>query len=209
LAAESGTQLNPSRRSLVWFVHRNPDQRRAVVTSPTDVAGRLAPTGQSLVRVSPLVGYRGDFGGMSEQAGDEVAPNLRQMVFCAGVIEGVGITFEERHMCVHARSRMFGEGLGHKRGGDALGQRNLLDNHPKSHQVVLLQHGDRAAPEVSAQALWCVVEVAGLIHRNRRLARLHRVFEEEELHLWMGVEGKSEISGLLERPLQHISGVGI
>jgi hypothetical protein len=80
---------------------------------------------------------------------------------------------------------------------DALGQRDLLDHDPEGHDVVgggecvgvpqvdlllartalvmgelhrdahLLQHGDRLAPEVAAQALRGVVEVAGLVDRRR------------------------------------------
>ena len=85
---------------------------------------------------------------------------------------------------------VFGERLRHEGGVDALGQRDLLDHHPERHQVVgrgqrvgvaqvdllltgralvvgelhrdahLLQHGDRPAAEVAAQALRRVVEVA-------------------------------------------------
>ena len=73
----------------------------------------------------------------------------------------------------------------------------------------LLEHGDCATPEVGSQTLRRVIEVAGLIHWNGRLARLHRVLEEEELHLGMGVEGESQIGGSLERAFQHITGVGV
>jgi hypothetical protein len=134
---------------------------------------------------------------------------------------------------------MLGEGLGHERGVDALRQGNFLDDHPKGHQIVgsrerigvtkinlllsrsplmmgvlhrdshLLQHGDRAATEVSAQALRGVVKVAGLVDRRWRLAWLDRILEEKELHLGVGIEGESKISGLLQRSLEHIARIGV
>ena len=120
-----------------------------------------------------------------------------------------------------------------------VGQRDLLDHHPEGHDVVgggqgvgvaqvdlllagptlvvgelhrdahLLQHGDRPPPEVGAEALRGVVEVAGAVHRGGRLAGHDRVLEQEELHLRVGVERETEVGGLLQRALQHIARVGV
>jgi hypothetical protein len=78
--------------------------------------------------------------------------------------------------------------------------------HRDSH---LLEHGDRTSPEVRSQTLRRVVEITRLVHRRRRLARLDRILEEKELHLRVGVKRKSKIGGLLQRPLQHIAGIGV
>ena len=157
----------------------------------------------------------------------------------AGVVEGVVVALEQRHVGVHPGARPLGERLGHEGGVDALGQRDLLDHHPEGHDVVgrgqrvgvaqvdlllaraalvvgelhrdahLLQHGDGLAPEVAAQALRGVVEVARVVDRGRRLTGDQRVLEQEELDLGVGVEGEPQVGRLLQRPLQHVPGIGV
>ena len=114
----------------------HPDQGRAVVAAPADVARRLATAGQPLVGVHPLVGDGGDLGGVLEQPGDEVAGDLGEVVLGAGVVEGVVVALEERHVGVHPRAGVLGERLGHEGGVDALGERDLLHDDLEGHQVV-------------------------------------------------------------------------
>ena len=73
---------------------------------------------------------------MAQQAGDEVPPHRGQMVFRARVVEGIGVTLEERHVSMHAGPGMFGEWLRHEGRVNALRQRNFLHHNAEGHQVV-------------------------------------------------------------------------
>ena len=53
-----------------------------------------------------------------------------------------------------------------------------------------------------------VVEVAGRVDRVRALLAERRRLEQVELDLGMRVEGEAAVGRLLERPLQHVAGVG-
>jgi len=71
-----------------------------------------------------------------------------------------------------------------------------------------LQHRDGGSTEVVAGPVRHVVEVAGLINRDRRKPQLDRLLEEEELDLGVGVERETEFGSLGQRPLQDKAGVG-
>ena len=69
--AVEGTNLDTCAVALRGLVHRYADERRAIVMAPADPRGCLGTTGEALVGVHPLVGDRGDLGGVRDQARDE------------------------------------------------------------------------------------------------------------------------------------------
>src|SRR6478672_9304155 len=128
--------LDARRLALVRLVHRHPDHRRPVVVAPRQVRRRLAPAPEALVGVDPLVGDRRDLGPVRDEAGDELTPDLAQLVRRPGLVERVGVALEEREVGVHAGARVLRERLGHERRVDALRQRDLLDDRAERHDVV-------------------------------------------------------------------------
>ena len=72
----------------------------------------------------------------------------------------------------------------------------------------MLQHRDGGSAEVVSGPVRHMVEVAGLIHRNRRLPGLDRLLEQEELDLRVRVEGEPEVGSLGQRPLEDVPRVG-
>ncbi|MBG9885197.1 hypothetical protein ABE10_01060, partial [Bacillus toyonensis] len=177
------------------LVHRDADQRRAVVVPPRDEARRLVAAPQSLVGVDELVGDGRDLVRVSKEPGDELTPRLRQLVLRALLVEGVGVSFEERHMRVHSAPGMTAERFRHEGRVDPLLDRDLLDHRAEGHHVVggrervrvaqvdlvlaraalvvaelhrdaeVLEHAHRAPPEIVRGAAGDVVEVAGRVHR--------------------------------------------
>ena len=157
----------------------------------------------------------------------------------AGLEEGVVVALEERHVRVHARAGVGGEGLGHEGGPDALAERDLPDHGAEGHDVVgrgervgvaqvdlllagaalvvaelhrdahRLEHRDRLAAEVGAARLGGVVEEAAAVDRHRLVALLGRVLEEVELDLGVGVEGEALVGRLAQRALEHVARVGV
>ncbi len=139
---------------------------------------------------------------------------------------------------MHPGARLIAERLGHEGGKDALLQRNLLDDRAKGHDVVgrretvgvaqvnlvlaraalvmaelhrdahALEHRDGGSPEVVSGPVRNVVEVAGLIHRNRRLAGLDRLLEKEELDLRVRIKGEPEVGSLGQRAFEDVPRVG-
>ena len=81
----------------------------------------------------------------------------------------------------------------------------MAELHGDAH---VLQHRDGGTAEVVSRTVRHVVEVAGLIHRNRRLPGLDRLFEQEELDLGVRVEGEAEVGSLGQRPLEDEARVG-
>jgi hypothetical protein len=148
-----------------------------------------------------------------EQAGDEVLGDLGQVQRVAGVEEGVLVALEQRQVGVHPAARLVAERLGHEGRVHALAERDLLDDVPGGEDVVgggqrvgvaqvdlllaggdlvvaelhrdahPLQHGDRVAAEVLADAVRRQVEVAGAVDRHRHLAAAGQPLEQEELDL--------------------------
>ena len=70
--------------------------------APADVRRGLAAAEQPLVAVDPLVGDDADLAGVLEDAGDELAAGLGELVLGAGLEEGVAVALEERDVGVHA-----------------------------------------------------------------------------------------------------------
>ncbi|ESQ03394.1 putative NAD/FAD-dependent oxidoreductase [Streptomyces sp. PVA_94-07] len=199
-------------------------------------AGRAAP--DALVAVDPLVGDGGDLGGVAEQAGDEGAADLGELVLGAGLVEGVAVALEEGEVGVHAGTRVLREGLGHEGRLHALFQRDLLHDEAEGHDVVRggervgvaevdlllaggalvvaeldgdahrLEHGDRLAAEVHADVLRGVVEVAGAVGGDRAGAVHRLVLQQEELDLRVGVEGEAQVGGLGQGALEDVARVG-
>ncbi len=165
--------------------------------APGEVRGGLAPAPQPLVAVDPLVGDGGVLAPVVQQAGDELPADLAQLVRRAGLVEGVGVALEERHVRVHAAAGVLGEDLGHEGRVDTLLERDLLDHRAEGHDVVRggervgvaqvdlvlprcalvvaelhgdadrLEHRDRRPAEVVRLALGHVVEVAAVVDRLR------------------------------------------
>ena len=104
--------------------------------APGDVGGCLAAAPEALVGVNELVGDRGEFGGVLEHTGDEVACGLGQLVFGAGFEESVGVAFEEGEVGVHAAAGVLGEGLGHEGCVHAQRVGDFLDDGAEGHHVV-------------------------------------------------------------------------
>src|SRR6478736_4004487 len=223
--------LDARRLSLVGLVHRYADERREVVVTPREVGRGFSPAPEALVRVDPLVRHGGDLGAMAQQARDELPTHLAQLVGRTGLEEGVGVALEEREVRVHPRPRVLGERLGHEGRVDPLRQGDLLDDRAEGLDVVgraqrvgvaqvdlvlagralvvaeldgdthVLEHRDRRATEVVAGAVRHVVEVAGVVDRDRATVGTPPLLEEEELDLGVGVEGEAEVGGLAQGPL--------
>ena len=68
--------FNAGRLHLVWFIQRNPHQRRPVIVPPRNVAGCFPAAPQALIRVNELVGDRREFGGMLEYTGNKMPPRF-------------------------------------------------------------------------------------------------------------------------------------
>ncbi len=246
-AGVDGADLDPGGAHLAGLVHRDADQRGAVVVAPADVGGGLAAGAcgavgaapDALVGVDPLVGDGGDLARVLEQTGDEGTSHLGELVFRAGLVEGVAVALEEGEVGVHAGARVLRERLGHERRLDALLQRHLLHHQPEGHDVVggrervgvaqidlllaggalvvaelhrdahRLQHRDRLAAEVHPDVLRGVVEIAGGVARGGPLAVDGLVLEQEELDLGVGVEGEAEVGGLGQDALEDVARVGV
>ena len=121
------------------------------------------------------------------------------MVLRPSFEESVGVTFEQRHVRVHARTRVLAERLRHEGRVNALLDGNFLDDGSEGHDVVchgqcigvtkvnlvltwttfvvaelnrnseLLKHAYRATTEIVSGSTWNVVEVTGIVDRNRAL----------------------------------------
>ncbi len=136
---------------------------------------------------------------------------------------------------MHPRPRLVGQRLWHKTGQRTVLQRDLTDHGAKSHDVVrhgqriripqvdlvlartalvvaelhrdphLLQHGDGRAAEIVAITPGDVVEVAGVVDRDRDGSRLVGLLEQIELDLGVGVEGEPLVGRLVQRALQDVA----
>ena len=73
---------------------------------------------------------------MDEQAGDERARHLGQLVLRTRLEEGVAVALEERQVRVHAGAGVVAQRLGHERGVEPLLERHLLHDEPEGHEVV-------------------------------------------------------------------------
>ena len=179
---------------LVRLVQGHAHEGGAVVVAPGDVGGCLAAAPEALVGVDELVGDRGEFGGVLEHTGDEVACGLGQLVFGTGFEECVGVAFEEGEVGVHAAAGVLGEGLGHEGCVHAQRVGDFLDDGAEGHDVVgglqgvgvaqvdfvlagagfvvaefdgdadLFEHGHCLAAEVLHDAAGGVVEVGFVVH---------------------------------------------
>jgi hypothetical protein len=162
--------------------------------APADEAGRLVAAPEPLVRVHELVRDGGDLVRVREQARDELATGLRQLVLRALFVERVLVALEQRHVRVHAAAGCR-TGLRHERRVHALLDRDLLDDRAEGHDVVggregvrvaqvdlvlaraalvvavlhrdaeVLEHPHAPATEVVRRAAGNVVEVAGRVDR--------------------------------------------
>ena len=104
--------------------------------APGDVGRCFAAAPEALVGVDELVGDRGEFGGVLEHTGNEVACGLGQLVFGTGFEECVGVAFEEGEVGVHAAAGVLGEGLGHEGCVHAERVGDFLDDGAEGHDVV-------------------------------------------------------------------------
>ena len=205
--------------------------------APADVARRFGTAPQPLVGVDVLVGDRADLGRVVQDAGGKLTCGDGHIEFLAGLVERVGVTFEQAQVRVHAGARSVGERLRHEAGMDASLQRNLLDDGAEGHDVVgrgervrisqidlvlawprlvvrvlhrdahLLEHVDGGAAEVHAGAARHMVEVAALIDRLRSLRPVILLFKQIEFNLRMHVEGETLLLGLGQRLLEHVARV--
>ena len=207
--------------------------------APADVGRRLVAGEQALVAVDPLVGHDRDLARVVEQARDELAAGLGELILRARLEERVLVALEEADVGVHARARVRRERLRHEARPDVLAQRDLAHDGAEGHHVVgrgegvgvaeidlllarsalvvaeldrdahRLEHGDRLTTEVVGARLGRVVEEAAAVDRLRFLPRPRRVLEEVELDLGVGVEGEAAVGGLGEVALEDVPRVGV
>lgn len=172
---------------------------------------------------------------MVQDAGGELAGGQGHVELLTGLVEGVGIAFEQAQVRVHAGTGRVGQGLGHEAGVNATLQGNLLDHRTECHDVVghgervrvsqidlvlawprlmvrvfhrdahLLEHVHGGTAEVHAWAARHVVEVAALVDRGRGLGPVVLAFEQVELDFRMHVEREALVLGFGERALQHVT----
>ena len=176
---------------------------------------------------------------MDNQARDERARNLGELVRRTRLEERIAVTFEEREMGVHAGARVIGEGLGHERCVETLLKCDFLHDETEGHQVVCgrqsigvtkidllltgaafvvavfdrdahcLEHGDRLTSEVVRDTIGSVVEVAVAIDGLGDDTRARCFLEEVELDLGVRVEREAEICSLGQGALEHVTRIGI
>ena len=175
---------------------------------------------------------------MTQQARDEVATRLGELVRRALLVERVHVALEQRHVRVHAAAGLSAQRLGHECGVDALLDRHLLDDGAERHDVVgrrqrvgvaqidlvlagpalvvaeldgdaeVLQHPDRAPAEIVGGAARDVVEVPGRVDRLGTLRSEGRGLQQVELDLGMRVEREARVGRLGERALEDVPWVG-
>jgi hypothetical protein len=229
-------ELDPRRRLLAPLRPWHVEQRRAVVAGPRHVDRRLEPDDESLVRVHPLVGHRGDLAGVGEEPGDEALRHLRQVELVTGVVERVGVAFEQRQVHVHPGPLHRSQRLGHEGGVHAPLVGDLLHDHLERHDVVghrqrvgvaqvdlvlagrvlvvrvadgdahRLQVQHRLLPEVAGDVGDGEVEVGPVVERLGRLRRVG-VREVEVLDVGADVEGEALLPGPVEGPAQDLTGI--
>jgi hypothetical protein len=176
---------------------------------------------------------------MAQEAGDERAGRLGELIFGARLVEGVLVALEKRDVGVHARAGVFGEGLGHERRPDALFHRDFLHHEAEAHDVVRggqrvgvaqvdlllarcalvvavldgdphrLEHRDRLAAEVVRERVRCVVVIAARVDRDRDGADLWTLADQEELDLRVRVEGEAHVRRLGQVALEHPARIGV
>ena len=203
--------------------------------APADVARRFGTAPQPLVGVDVLVGDRADLGRVVQDAGGKLTCGDGHIEFLAGLVERVGVTFEQAQVRVHAGARSVGERLRHEAGMDATLQRDLLDDGAEGHDVVgrgecvrisqidlvlawprlmmrvfhrnahLFEHIDGGAAEVHARATRHVIEVTALVDWFRCTGPIILLLEQVELDFRMHVERESLFLGFGQRLLEHMA----
>ncbi len=159
-----------------------------------------------------------------KNTGYERLADLTEVVLVGGVVEGVLITLEQRQVCMHPRSRKVSRRLRHESRIHVSLGRQLLDDKAIGHDGVrhrqrigmaqidlvltgrnlvvreldgnahLFENTDRVASKVLCNVEWSEIEVTAGIDRRRIVDAL----EEEELHLWMNVEGETALCRLVQ-----------
>ena len=175
---------------------------------------------------------------MAQQARDELAADLGELVLRALLVEGVDVALEERHVRVHAAAGLAAERLRHERRVDALLDRDLFDHGAERHDVVgrregvgvaqvdlvlagaalvvaeldrdaeVLEHPHRAPAEVVRRAAGDVVEVAGGVDRLGAVRAERRRLQQVELDLGVRVEREPGVRRLGERALEDVPRIG-
>ena len=131
-----GAKLHPRRLEPPPLGDRHAHEGRAVVVCPRHVYRGLVASNEALVGVHPLIRHGRDLVRMAQQAGDELAGDLRQAVRVAGVGEGVLVALEEREVGVHAGALDAGKGFRHEGGMNASLLGDLLDDEAHGHHRV-------------------------------------------------------------------------
>ena len=169
-----------------------------------------------------------------QDARDEGLTGQGQAGFIIGIVEGVFIAFEQRHVRVHRRARVLLEWLGHERGAHAVAQCHLLDDVAEAHHVIrhgqrireaqidfLLAggvfvvrelHGDAHAfqgvdgirAEVRGFVSYGLVEVAAGIRGHRWLSVGFGGLHQEELDFRVDVAGKAHLCGSVHLSTQNL-----
>jgi hypothetical protein len=169
-----------------------------------------------------------------EDPGDERLAHVGQLQWIVRAVEGVDVTLEQAHVGVHGRAGVLPERLGHERRPGTVLERDFLDDVAERHHVVghgqrvgeaqvdLLLAGrpfvvaefhrdahefqrlDGVPAEVRRGVVHCLVEVAGVVHRDGLGAVIGAGFEQEELDFGVDVAGEAEVVGLLQLAPQHV-----
>ncbi len=175
---------------------------------------------------------------MTQQSGDEVASDLRELVGIVGVVEGIAVALEQRHVGVHARPLEAFERLRHEGGVEPTLLSDLSHDEAHRHHVVghaqrvgvaevdlvlrravLVErvldrdaHGfegvNRALAEIGRGVDDGQVEVRARVERDRRMRRVP-VREVEELHLRRHVEREAELAGSVEVALEDLTRIAV
>ena len=172
---------------------------------------------------------------MAQQPGNELVPNIRQVVLVVFVEEGVVFAAKERLVYVHPGAVDAGDGLGHEGGVGSADLRQFLHHQPRRHHAV--GHGQRVgvlqvnlvlaggglvmgilyrnvhlgqvqhgvAAQVAGRLAGKLVEVAAAVQRLRFVG----AFEVEVFQLGADVVGVAHAGQALQVALQHRPRVAI
>ena len=114
----------------------NTDQRGAVSGGPSQMTGGLVAGNQPLVAVYQRIGDGTESLHMVQKTRDELVGQRRQLSGIVLVIKGVFAVPEQRHVHMHAAAGCAIDGLGHKRGMEAVLLSQRLDGQLEGHDIV-------------------------------------------------------------------------
>ena len=218
--------LRPARLRFVQTVGGHAHHRGTVRNAPGRGGGRFGAELEALVRIHPLVSHRGDFAGVLDNAGDELAAGFGEADFVIRIVERVSVAFEQGEVRVHRRALEVRERLGHKCCVHAVDLRDGLDQVAEGQNVVchgqrvgvaqvdlllawgslvvgelgdnahVLQRGYRHPAQTRCFVTFSLVEVAAFVRWCWWLVALAG-FDHVELNLGAGQKLESHVAGVI------------